>query len=315
VLQNREPSQLTVRRLLLACAANGDVSGAEWWMRWMKKKKRPIERLEYDAVIGAYGEEGLPRGASGWLERMIQAGLAPDARSYAGVIKAWEKLGNRKRMLAVLREMRDAETQGQVGKPLDPGDAALPYLAAARSYADVADAPRALAILKHLQAREIPLTYEAHLLRLEVHLRTPPGPRQSLTEIERALRDVILNRPRGRAVLSYTLRDLCRDVLGDFQYSRILRQLGVSQKEISVTPKGAHLEDKWRRSTVAFALENDRKGRMVLMRKNQDNKWFMRRIKDRKGAKMGAIETGYRIPAERGLPEWMTLPLPEKYGY
>jgi len=315
VLQDREPSQITVRRLLLACAANGDVSGAEWWMRWMQKNNRPIKRLEYDALIGAYGEEGLPRGARGWLERMVQAGFAPDARSYAGVIQAWEKLGNRKRMLTVLQEMRDAETQGHLGKPLDPRDAALPYLAAARSYADVADAPRALAILKHLQAREIPLTYEAHLLRLEVHVRTPPGPRQSLTEIERALRDVILERPLGKAVLSSALCDMCRYTLGEENYLRILQELGVQQKEISVTPIGADLADQWRRSRLARAMEDEDTGRQVLMRKNEDDKWFKGRLEARQGAVMGEIETGYRIPAEQGLPEWMTLPLPERYGY
>jgi len=315
VLQDREPSQLTVRRLLLACAANGDVSGAEWWMRWMQKNDRPIKRLEYDAAIGAYGEEGLPRGARGWFERMVEAGIAPDARSYAGVIQAWEKVGNRKRMLQVLLEMRDAEAQGQLGRPLDPRDAALPYLAAARSYADVADAPRTIAILKHLQAQEIPLTFEAHLMRLEVHLRTPPGPRQSLTEIERALRDVIVSRPGSRAILSSTLCDMCRLTIGTQRYDDILSELGVKQSEISAEPPGASLAERWRSSRLAKAVEDKDTGRQVLMRKNEDDKWFKGRLQARQGAVMGEIETGYRIPAERGLPEWMTLPLPERYGY
>merc|ERR1712079_1683 len=233
---------------------------------------------------------GLPRGARGWFERMAEAGFAPDARSYAGLIQAWEKVGNRKRMLQTLREMRDAEAQGQLGRPLDPRDAALPYLAAARSYADVADAPRTIAILKHLQAQELPLTYEAHLMRLEVHLQTPPGPRQSLTEIERALRDVILDRPRGRAVLSPALCDMCRHTLGNEKYSHILHELGVEQQEISVTPSGADLAEQWRRSRLARALEDKDTGRQVLMRKNEDDKWFKGRLEARQGAVMGEIE-------------------------
>jgi len=317
VLQDREPNQLTVRRVLLACAVNGDVSGAEWWVRWMQKNDRPIKRLEYDAIIGAYGEEGFPRGARGWLDRMADAGVAPDVRSYAGVIQAWQKVGNRKRMLEVLREMRDVEAQGQIGKPLDPRDAALPYLAAARSYADVADAPRTIAILKHLQEREIPLSPAVHLMRLEVHLHTPPGPRQSLREVERALCDVIRDRPRGRAVLSFELCQMCRSTLGHETFERILKDLGVRKEEISARPEGFDQAEKWESSVLTRALfdNSTENGRDVLMRRNEDDKWFKGRLEDRKGAVMGEIETGYRIPSEQGLPEWMTIPYPERYGY
>jgi len=320
VLQDREPSQNTVRRLLLACASLGDVSGAEWWMRWLLKTGRPAGRLEFNAVIDTYGEEGLPRGARGWMERMEKAGLAPDARSYAAVIKSWEKVGNRKRMLEALRQMRDAESRGQLGKPLDPRDAASPYLAAARSYVDVADAPRAIAILKHLQAQGIPLSHEAHLLRLEAHLRTP-GPRQSMKEIEHAFRDVIHHGPRGKdnkrmPVLNFELYQMCENTIGRSRFVDILEELGVEKQDVTASPRGESDMKDWDHAVLMRAIWSKETGRRVLMRKNEDAQWFETKLQGRQGAVMGEIETGYRMPLEDGsLPEWMTLTMPETYGY
>jgi len=314
LLQELEPGTPTVQVLLLGCAATGDVSGAEWWVRWLGRNARPVGRLEYNCVIAAHGTEGQPREAERWLERMRVAGFAPDARSFAGVVEAWERVGNRKRMLQVLLQMQEAEGGGQLGAPLDPRDAALPYHALARSYTKVADAPRALSVLKHLQAGPSPLTHETHKLRLEAHLRTP-GRRRSCEEVERALRDAVGARPGSGPLFHGRLAAMCRNTIGDGRFEEILAELGTSEEELVPDLPGPDASERWRVASIQAAMKGPSTGKGAIQKKNDDERWFRRRIKARKGAKMGEIQGGYRMPGTQGMPEWMTLPVPVRYGY
>mmetsp|Transcript_26983 Transcript_26983/g.56028 ORF Transcript_26983/g.56028 Transcript_26983/m.56028 type:complete len:473 (-) Transcript_26983:61-1479(-) len=315
IVQGLEPSTPTLQMLMLGCAAVGDGSGTEWYLDWMMMHNRPLGRLEYNAVIGAYGVEGEPMEARKWLDRMREAGIAPDAKSYAGIVEAWERIGNRKRMLEALLEMRQAEAGNELGDPLDPRHAALPYYAMARSYVRVADSPRALALLKHLQAKKVPLTHEAHKLRLEVHLRTPPGPRRSLPEIERAFRDLVRSRPKKSPIYSNKLGMMCRYALGSQQYEDILKEHGTSDEEVVADIPSGEATRRWRRANIQAALEKHKSGREAIQKKREDQKLFRKRLKAREGAQMGKVEGGYRVAGQAGLPEWMTLPAPEKFGY
>jgi len=120
VLQGLEPSTKSLKMLLLGCSSTGDTESVQHWFKFMKKRGHKMGRFEYNAVIGAHGNEGYPHEASMWMERMRAAGFAPDARTYASLVDAWERIGNRQRMLQVMREYQDAEEAGELGEPLDP---------------------------------------------------------------------------------------------------------------------------------------------------------------------------------------------------
>jgi len=314
LLQDMMPSRLSLQLLLLACAATGDVSGARWWFQWAVKQGLKLGRLEYNALIGAHGAEGQPREAQTWLNRMREEGIVPDAKSYAGLVEAWDRIGNRERMLQTILEMKRAEAEGNLGEPTDPKDSALPYYVMARSYAKVADAPRALAILKTLQARGMPLSHEAHKVRLEAHLRVPSGPRRSVPEIERALIDLISNKPSDGPLYHSRLSGLCRSALGSQRYEEILRSLGTSDLELVPELPGTDASAVWRRASIQAALRTAATGKSAVQGKSDDERFFRKRLNARKQAQMGEIQVGYRVPGEKGLPEWMTLQKPEKFG-
>jgi len=185
----------------------------------------------------------------------------------------------------------------------------------ARSYVRVADSPRALALLKHLQVKKVPLTHEAHKLRLEVHLRTPPGPRRSLPEIERAFRDLVRSRPKKGPLYGNRLGMMCRYALGSQQYEDILKEHGTSEEELVADIPSGEATRRWRRANIMAALEKHKSGREAIQKKREDQKLFRKRLKAREGAQMGKVEGGYRVAGQEGLPEWMTLPAPEKFGY
>jgi len=317
LLQDLAPSAPTLRSLLLGCSSVGDVSGSQFYVEWMQRNNRKLGRLEYNAVITTHAVEGNPEQANEWLQRMREAGVRPDAKSYAGVVEAWERVGNRKGMLEGILAMREAEAMGELGEPMDPHDAALPYYAMARSYVKVADSPRALAVLKYLQAAGVPLTVEAHKLRLEGHLRTPPGPRRSVTEIERAFRDVVKYGPKGGPLYSKRLARMCRYALGQARYKAILEEMGVSEEAVTPDLPSSESARTWRRASIQAALrKRECTGVSAIKRaSNKDEKWFERRLQARRGAKLGKVAGGIRVPGESGLPEWMTLTRPELHGY
>merc|ERR1719401_1684456 len=109
---------------------------------------------------------------------------------------------------------------------------------------------------------------------------------------------------------------MCRYALGNRRYEEILEELGTNEE--AVLPSLSDSEDakRWRLASMQAALKSRRfSGKTAIMRPNEDNKWFWKRIKQREGAKLGKVAGGFRMPAETGLPEWMTLQKPEKFGY
>jgi len=313
VLQGLEPSTKSLKMLLLGCSSTGDTESVQHWFKFMKKRGHKMGRFEYNAVIGAHGNEGYPHEASMWMERMRAAGFAPDARTYASLVDAWERIGNRQRMLQVMREYQDAEEAGELGEPLDPRDVALPYYALARTYAKAADAPRAVSVLKVLQAKGIPMTREVHRLRLEAHLKMP-GRQRSIPEIERALRDLLATRPEAGPLYQSRFSTLCRNVLGDNRYEEILHEFRTSDKDLVPALPTAEEKILWRRANVQAALWKYTPGRGVITRHREDQKFMRWRKFQRRTSRMGQIEGGYRVAGEKGLPEWMTIPDIEKFG-
>eukprot|EP00971_Amphidinium_carterae_P156818 3108752-Amphidinium_carterae.1 len=105
--QGYEPSPDLILQVLKGCAAAGDVMGAQYWVTWIMRHDREVGRAEFNAVIEACGEDGWPVEARAWMRRMQESGQLPDAESYAGLVAAWERTGNRARMLQVLAEMQE----------------------------------------------------------------------------------------------------------------------------------------------------------------------------------------------------------------
>lgn len=315
LLQELEPKPTSVRLILLACAAVGDANGAVWWVNWMERSGRQLGRIEYNAVINAHGAEGMPYEACSWLQRMREAGVPPDARSYAGVVDGWERVGNRRRMLETLIEMQRVESDGLLGEPMAEADAGLPYYALARTYMKVGDAPRTVAILKHLRERGMPLTYEAHKIRLEAHMKVQLGPRRSKSEIERALMDTVRERPQGRPIFTDKFAGRCRNAVGAERFKEILQEHGADEAEIIASLPGDEATELWRRANIQAAVRlRHINGKGQLYRRDEDERWMRKRLKSRRSAKMGQTMAGFRIPGSKGLPEWMTLPETERFA-
>merc|ERR1719253_1978361 len=310
-----EPSELSLRLILMACSSTGDIAGAEYWFGWMESNGREMGRLEYDAVINAFGQEGRPQKAREWMQRMEEAGIAPGAKSYAGLVEAQERLGNRRAMLEALMEMKRVESEGKLGEPLEETDAALPYYAMARSYMKVADAPRAMSILKMLQVKGVPLSAEAHRIRLESHLRVPAGPRRSMPEIEKALVDLVNSRTEGAPLYNSKLAAMARGAIGVAQYHKMLGALGAKEAELVPKLPEAKESEHFRKASIQAALKSKAKsGQALLTVRNDDEAYLRDRKKARKPAQIGEVAGGYRVPGKQGLPEWMTLQKPEKFG-
>jgi len=309
LIQEMEPSAVSLKLILLACASTGDSMGARWWFNWMKENFKPIERLEYNAIIRAFGYDGLPHDARKWMETMREAGYTPDAASYLGIVEGWERVGNRHAMLKTIQEMQDAKARDELAPPLDPRDEALPYYPLALSYAKVGDAPRAISILKNLQVKGYELTHEAHRIRLEAHLQASPQ-RRSVQEIVKAINDLIISKPGP--VISPKLRKLCRQTLGNDQFQAVLDEIGVDESEVVGNPPGS--AELHRRAKIQAALKKNPSGIRSILGHSEDAGWMSKRMALRKEAKMGEVAGGYRVAGENGLPEWMTIPRPEKFG-
>ncbi|CAE8625731.1 unnamed protein product [Polarella glacialis] len=316
LLQELEPSPTTVQALMLGFAVTGDRAGAKWWLSWLQRTPgREAGRLAYNCVIEAFGMDGRPKEAEAWLNQMREAGIVPDARSHAGVVQAWERIGNRQAMLEKLLQVRDLEADGELGEPLNPTDAGLPYYALARSYMKVADAVRALSVLKLLQAKRVPLSVEAHLLRLESHLRVPPGPRRSVPEIERAFVDVVKNRPKSGPVMMPELAEKCGWALGQERFQEILAQHGAGFADVVATElPSQNRVHGYRIAKVQTSIASGQGPKLSLNLKEDDGEYIKQRLRDRRGAKVGVVKAGIRIPGQKGLPEWMTLPKPVRFA-
>eukprot|EP00929_Paragymnodinium_shiwhaense_P112961 TRINITY_DN81220_c0_g1_i1.p1 TRINITY_DN81220_c0_g1~~TRINITY_DN81220_c0_g1_i1.p1 ORF type:complete len:510 (-),score=139.05 TRINITY_DN81220_c0_g1_i1:236-1765(-) len=314
-IQGFSPSSLTLKLLLLGCGACGDNSGAMYWLNFMKRNNYQPGRLEYNAVIQAHGQDGYPHDARKWMTVMEREGLKPDPRSYAGVIEGWEKIGNRKAMLEALAEMRRRKEEGELGDPSDPRDESLPYIAMARTYAKASDAPRALSVLKVLQQEKIPLTREVHKLRLLAHLKTP-GTRRDTLEIEKALADLIRERPANGPLYQSRLANMCRSALGTDRFNELLESFDVTNKDLVANTPSNLDRMAHRRAKIRQALKKTTGGFSARLTKGRvENGYLTKRLKQKRDPVMGKIETGYRVALEdQDLPEFMTLKPAETFG-
>jgi len=313
LLQDMKPSLMTLRLLLLGCAAVGDERGASWWIGWMRSQGLELGRLEFNAVIEAHGAEGIVEGAKSWMQRMKEeGGLEPDARTFAGIMEAYEVVGNRHMMLSTLSEMQDLEAEGKLAASLHSRDDAAPYVALARSYAKVGDAPRAVAVLKYLQQKGMPDTLEIHKVRLEAHLRTPRGPRRMPEEIERAFRDVVSARPEKGPVYTAKLDQMCRSAMGINTYEAILNQLGAKAEDLCVEMPAEEALN-WRKALIQSAVMSKANGMGQIFRKREGRYLAWRKYIENQEV-MGQTAVGYRVPGKKGVPDWMSLKQPVIYG-
>lgn len=315
LLQDMQPCDKSVRLILLGCEATGDISGAQWWFGWMERYGRAVGRMEYNSVIGALATEGQPMEATKWLNRMSEAGVKPDARSYAGVIEAWEKIGNRRQMLNTLVEMQQAERDGELADSRWRSDYQMPYVAMAGTYSKVGDAARAVSLLKVTQVKQVPTNWEVHRVRLEAHLKTTPM-RRSEEDIEAALQDFLSayadskKAPKITEEMSINLQESLQE-----RFDEILEENGLTVDSLSPELHGVEELPQWRMACAAWAIRKKAHGIRAIRPQNQDEQFIRKRMKQMQGPKFGETPSGrYRIPNEAGLPEWMTVPEPIRYG-
>jgi len=329
LLNDMLPSRRTYKLLILGFGATGDHSAARWWIKWQKRAYgQATSRLEMNCLIEAYAIAGRPAEAIRHLREMGDLGLKPDARSFASVIKAWEQIGNRHQMLRWLKTFLRAERLNVTGEALDPRDAGLPYYAMAESYVKVADAVRAMSLLKAVKDKGVPLSIEAYRLRLDVLLRVREN-RRSIDQVQRALVDFVKNWPKNGPIFSKDLYARCCEVLGEE------RVVGIFAVHTDNGGEGLVHEDKlksdalqqWQLAQLNIAITRSIKtgkrhkaiaGTSLLLSKEDDDKTF-RKKKDARGpVKVPDLDQGFRIlkreAAKKGLPEWMGLKKPIRYG-
>jgi hypothetical protein len=241
-----------------------------------------------------------------------EGGLAPDHRTFAHVMQAYEALGNRHMMLQLLSEMQDMEVAGELAEPLRVDDSSLPYEVLATSYAKVGDAPRAISILKYCKDQGSPVTREMQKVRLEAHLRTPRGPRRMPEEIERAFRDVIAARPEKGPVYTEKFDRMCRGAMGYNTYKAILTELGVDEEQL-VDKLPAADAVNWRKALIQEAVKKRSGGISALFKKREGRYLAWRRYIANQEV-MGQTSMGYRVAGPNGVPQWMELKTPVIYG-
>eukprot|EP00930_Biecheleria_cincta_P098126 TRINITY_DN89806_c0_g1_i1.p1 TRINITY_DN89806_c0_g1~~TRINITY_DN89806_c0_g1_i1.p1 ORF type:complete len:498 (-),score=50.90 TRINITY_DN89806_c0_g1_i1:53-1513(-) len=313
LLQRLRPSRATVRVLLRGLAAAADIPATKRWIHWLRANGE-LGLSEWNSYIQAYGEAGRPSEIYLIIESMQKSSVQPDHRSYASLMRAWELLGNRNMMLRTLIDMRQKEEEGTLGASSDPFDAALPYYALARSYMRVGDAIRAMSVLKFVKDSGLPLSIEAYLIRLEVLLRVPKGPRRSPEQAKTALVDAIRHRPPGELLLSRQLARLCRRVMGK-GFEQVLTEEGVSLKDLVTQER----QRRWKmmRKSIRRAYRKRAAGtRLIISKENEDWKLFQAQKRRREDYVLRDTQTGLkrRVLNPRNLPEWMELRRPIVYG-
>merc|ERR1712037_567149 len=109
--------------------------------------------------------------------------------------------------------------------------------------------------------------------------------------------------------------------MGSHRYEEILAELGTSDEELIADLPGADATLRWRRAGIQAVMRGKKRrtrgtsGKNAIYGSREDEKHFMRRLRLRSSAaQMGEITAGYRMAGEKGLPEWMKLKKPERYG-
>lgn len=325
LLNDLVPSRKTYKLLILAFGATGNHAAARWWIEWQKKAYgEATSRLEMNCIIEAYAKAGRPIEATRHLRKMLDMDLRPDARSFASVIEAWEHIGNRYQMLRWLKLYLRAERMHVTGDPIDPRDAGLPFYAMAESYVKVADAVRTMSLLKAVKDKGVPLSIEAYRLRLDVLLRVR-GRRRSIDQIHRALVDFVKNWPQNGPIFSQELYKRTCDALGKE------RVVGVFAVHTENGGEGLVAEDnlrydalqQWQTANLNVAISRSLRhkpisGTSLLLGEEDDKGTFNKKKKVRGPAKVPNLDQGFRVlkrtAGSTGLPEWMGLKKPIRYG-
>mmetsp|Transcript_30756 Transcript_30756/g.57621 ORF Transcript_30756/g.57621 Transcript_30756/m.57621 type:complete len:549 (+) Transcript_30756:47-1693(+) len=327
LLNDMQPSVRTYKLLMLAFGATGLHTPARWWMDWRQHESDQSDeessRFEMNCVISAYAKAGRPAEAEDYLRQMSKSGLRPDARSFAGVIEAWERIGNRYQMLYWLKLYVRAEASGVLGELLDERDAGLPFYAMAESYVKVADAVRTMSLLRAVKDKGIPLSIQAYRLRLDVLLRVT-GQRRAMEQIERALVEFVENRPGNGPIFSQELLERCRAVLGEEHFQAIMDHLRVGDELVQKDELPEDAEDKWKTAQVNVAISRAVKhkrvvaGTSLLLDKEDDGRTWAIKKEARAPFKLVDVDQGFRIlkraASSIGLPEWMSTKKPIRYG-
>lgn len=325
LLNDMVPSRHTYKLLILAFGATGHHSAARWWIDWQKEAYgKATSRFEMNCLIEAFAKAGRPSEAIRHLREMSNLGLKPDARSFASVIKAWEHIGNRYEMLRWLKLYLRAERMNVTGDLMDPRDAGLPYYAMAESYVKVADAVRTMSLLKAVKDKGVPLTIEAYRLRLDVLLRVR-GNRRSVDQIHRALVDFVANWPKTGPIFSQDLYERCCSVLGEERVVGIFtvhtENGGEGLVQQDTPQKDAY--QQWQLANLNVAISRSLKhgaisGTSLLVGREDDDDTFVKKRAARGPMEVPDIDQGFRVlkrkAGKQGLPEWMGLRKPIRYG-
>jgi len=255
---------------------------------------------------------------------MRKKNMLPDARSYGSIADAWEKLGNRKMMLNTVLDFQDAEKNGKLGEALRPEDAGLPYYSLARSYMNVGDARRSMAVLKTVRDKGIPLTVEAYRIRLENFLKVP-GPQRDAEQIERAFVDALRNKPGNEPLFSEVTRErLCRALgRGDLEkgselYFQILDEIGIDESEIVLPMEADPIEvQRWKTDGLRSAMKRRFTGKSLILKPEDEDAKMRWRFYSRSRPEVEPITVGgyRRVPTTKeGFPEWMRTRKPILWG-
>lgn len=103
-----EPNTVTYNSLIHSCARAGDFAKAEMWLRRMMKAGVEMNAISYNAVLDACAKAGNVERAEQWLKKMLADGIAANVVSYSTVIHACAKAGEVASAEEWLKKMRQA---------------------------------------------------------------------------------------------------------------------------------------------------------------------------------------------------------------
>eukprot|EP00913_Durusdinium_trenchii_P004884 g4533.t1 len=159
-----------------------------------------------------------------------------------------------------------------------------------------------MSLLKAVKDKGVPLSIEAYRLRLDVLLRVR-GRRRSIDQIHRALVDFVKNWPQNGPIFSQELYKRTCDALG---------------KERVVGVFAVHTENGGEGLVAEDNLRYDALQQWQTANLNDDKGTFNKKKKVRGPAKVPNLDQGFRVlkrtAGSTGLPEWMGLKKPIRYG-
>lgn len=225
--RNMEPSFFSIRVLIQACSAVGDLAGTRGWIAELQSADEPMLLSDYVALARVTAKNSRPHQVLAIMSDMEKAGTKPDARVWTALMRSWYHLGNRGEMLRTLKRYQEARAAGDVIRVAgdeDGADEAEPYVVAAESFANVGDVRRTEALLRKIVDEVGELGPSALLARLEAHVRTSPL-RRRLQDVENALQESVAAAPLGQPLFaSSEIPNLVKRIIGPPRYYEILEE-------------------------------------------------------------------------------------------